>query len=184
MSKILTFGLITATAISLVCGYVYAEGKEDNDMKTLKIKWQRLVSKEQTCPRCGSTEQELEKAVSTLKQSMAPLGIKVVVEKEEISLAAFQKDPSQSNRIWINDRPLEEWVNAEAGKSLCCDVCGDAECRTVVVGKQTYESIPADLIIKAGLAAASHLSENNKSCNTGKASDKKSASGCCSRPCM
>lgn len=128
-------------------------------MKTLKIKWQRLISNEQTCPRCGSTEAELEKAVSALKAQ----GIKVVLEKEEISLESFKKDPSQSNRIWINDRPLEQWLNAEAGKSVCCDVCGDSECRTVVVDKQSYESVPADLIIKAGLAAV------------------KSNGGCCSK---
>ncbi|MBC7131250.1 DUF2703 domain-containing protein, partial [Candidatus Bathyarchaeota archaeon] len=30
-------------------------------MGTLRIKWQRLVSDGQTCPRCGSTEEELER---------------------------------------------------------------------------------------------------------------------------
>ncbi|MGQ9551641.1 MAG: DUF2703 domain-containing protein [Candidatus Bathycorpusculaceae bacterium] len=33
-------------------------------MKLLKIKWRRLVSDGETCPRCESTEEELEKAVS------------------------------------------------------------------------------------------------------------------------
>ena len=45
-------------------------------MKTLKIKWQRLIFNEQTCPRCGSTEKEVEKAVSILKESLKPVGIK------------------------------------------------------------------------------------------------------------
>ena len=39
-----------------------------------------MISKGETCPRCGSTEQEIEKAVLTLKQSFAPLGIKVILE--------------------------------------------------------------------------------------------------------
>jgi len=72
-----------------------------------------LISKGETCPRCGSTEQEIEKAVLTLKQSFAALGIKVILEKEQISDTEFQKDPLQSNRIWINNRLLEDWVGGK-----------------------------------------------------------------------
>ena len=77
-------------------------------MKTLKIRWQRLVSKGETCPRCGATGKEMEKALQTLEQSLAPLGIKVALEKQELNPAEFQKDPLQSNRIWIEGRSLEE----------------------------------------------------------------------------
>ncbi|MBL7156519.1 MAG: DUF2703 domain-containing protein, partial [Candidatus Omnitrophica bacterium] len=42
-------------------------------MRTLTIKWQRLLSEGETCPRCGSTEKEVEKAVSMLRKSLAPL---------------------------------------------------------------------------------------------------------------
>jgi hypothetical protein len=35
----------------------------------LKIKWKRLLSKGETCPRCGSTEDSFRKAESTLKLS-------------------------------------------------------------------------------------------------------------------
>lgn len=128
----------------------------------LKIKWQRLVSEGGTCPRCGSTEKELDRAVSTLKQSLAPLRIEVILEKEEISVAEFKKDPLQSNRIWINNRLLEDWISGEVGQSPCCDVCGPSECRTVEVEGQAYEVISANLIIRAGLAAASQLIATNK----------------------
>lgn len=123
----------------------------------LKIRWQRLVSEGETCPRCGSTEEELGKAVSTLRQSLAPLGIEVVFEKEELSVSEFKKDPLQSNRIWINDRLLEEWIGGEVGHTPCCDVCGPHDCRTVEVGGLVYETIPAEIIIKAGLSAAAQL---------------------------
>lgn len=123
----------------------------------LKIRWQRLVSEGGTCPRCGSTEKEVEKAVSTLMQSLAPLGIEVVFEKEELSVAEFKKDPLQSNRIWINDRLLEEWIGGGVGRTPCCDVCGPHDCRTVEVGGQVYETIPAEIIIKAGIFAAAQL---------------------------
>lgn len=135
-------------------------------MKTLKIKWQRLISDGQTCPRCGSTEEELEKAISILKQSLAPLGIQVVLEKDELSVAEFKKDSLKSNQIWLNDRLLENWIGGKVSQSPCCDVCGPSECRTVGIGGEVYETIPADLIIKAGLLAASQLvgKQTNESC--------------------
>lgn len=126
-------------------------------MKTLKIRWQRLLFEGETCPRCRSTEKELEKALFTLRRSLGPLEIEVILEKEEIPPSKFKKDPLQSNRIWVNDRLLEDWIVGKVGQSLCCDVCGPSECRTVEVEGRVYETIPANLIIKAGLLAASQL---------------------------
>jgi hypothetical protein len=128
-----------------------------NNMKILKIEWHRLVSDGQTCPRCGATGVEVEKAYRSLEQSLSPLGIKVVLEKHELTTGAFQQDPSQSNRLLLNGLPLEEWLGLTVGQSPCCEVCGDAECRTLKSGGQVYETIPADLIIQAGLRAASKL---------------------------
>lgn len=126
-------------------------------MKTLKIKWQRLMFEGQTCPRCGSTGEEVEKAVTGLKEALRPLGIDVVLEKSEISNEQFKSDTLQSNMIWINDRLLEDWIGGITGQSQCCDVCGPNDCRTVSVGQDVYEVIPSELIIKAGLLAASQL---------------------------
>lgn len=126
-------------------------------MSALKIKWQRLVSNEQTCPRCGSTEAELGKAINTLKKVLTPLEIKVVLEKNELSNKNFGSDPLSSNQIWLNNRLLEDWIGGKTGKSQCCDVCGTSKCRTVGVGEEIYETIPAVLIIKAGLLASAQL---------------------------
>ena len=128
-----------------------------NNIKILKIEWHRLVADGQTCPRCGATEKEVDKASRSLEQSLAPLGIKVVLEKHELTPGAFQRDPSKSNRLLLNGRPLEEWLGLKVGQSPCCAPCGDAECRTLETGGQVYETIPADLIIQAGLRAASKL---------------------------
>ncbi|MEM4229693.1 MAG: DUF2703 domain-containing protein [Thermoproteota archaeon] len=54
--------------------------------RMLKIEWQRLISDGKTCPRCGLTEKELEKAVSTLKQALTPLNMQVILEKDELSI--------------------------------------------------------------------------------------------------
>ncbi len=131
-----------------------------NDMKTIKIQWYRLMTDGQTCPRCGDTGKEVEKASRTLEQSLAPLGIKLVLEKHELTPGAFQQDPSKSNRILINGRLLEEWLGLKAGQSPCCGPCGDAECRTVEGNGKIYETIPAELIVKAGLLVASQMLVN------------------------
>ena len=93
----------------------------------------------------------------TLKQSLAPLGIEVTLEKKALDPVTFAKDVLESNRIWIGEKSLEEWLGARVGQSLCCEVCGNAECRTVAVEEQIYEVIPAELIIKAALIAASQM---------------------------
>lgn len=175
---LLIYGCIGEKAIKMI--NKNKETKEVNNMKTLKIKWQRLVSDGQTCPRCGSTEEELKKAISALKQSLISLGIEVVLEKDELSVTEFKKDPLRSNQIWLNDRPLEDWIGGKVGQSSCCDVCGPSECRTVGVGGETYEAIPADLVIKAGLLAASQLvgTETNESCCESEAPKAPTASCC------
>lgn len=124
-------------------------------MKPLKIVWQRLVDRRgRTCARCGSTQESLEGAVVKLKAALAPLGLEPQLEARNISDSAFRKDPSASNRIWIADRPLEDWLGARTGSSPCCTVCGDSECRTVEIGEEVFEAIPEEMIVKAALMAA------------------------------
>ena len=126
-------------------------------MITLTIAWQRLLDDGQTCPRCGSTETEVEKAVALLTQSLTPLGVAVVLEKSALSSEQFAQAPLQSNAIRINGKQLEEWVGGETRQSPCCEVCGSNDCRTMAVGNEVYEVIPAQLIVKAGMLAAAQL---------------------------
>ncbi|MFH1777490.1 MAG: DUF2703 domain-containing protein [Candidatus Omnitrophota bacterium] len=131
-------------------------------MKTMEISWQRLINESgQTCERCGLTEKELQTATQKLKECLTPLGITVILKQKVLDSETCAKDVSQSNRIWINEHSLEEWLSAKVGKSLCgfcCEDLGDnVECRTVTIDGETYEAIPAKLIIKAGLLAASEL---------------------------
>ena len=120
-------------------------------MKKLIITWQRLINEDEaTCPRCGGTERELEKAVKELKG----MGIAVELEKKALSPAEFKSAPLMSNRIVINGKPLEDWLKAGSGSSKCCEECGDEECRTVEVNDQSYATIPAELIVQAGLEAS------------------------------
>lgn len=131
-------------------------GKIDGEAKKiLVITWQRLISEAITCPRCESTEDELDKAVLRLKKELNPLGFKVSLKKTALTLEEFKKDPIKSNSILFNGRLLEEVIGAKTGQSQCCDVCGDEKCRTVEIKGKSHEIITADIIIEAGLLAVS-----------------------------
>jgi hypothetical protein len=130
-------------------------------MAVIRIVWQRLVSDQRTCPRCGSTGAEIEAALAVLKPALEPRGIVLILEKKEITPEQFQENPLESNRIFINDRPIEHWLNAGSGQSPCCDVCGSAQCRTIKLTDRHYEAIPAELIIQAVLTAARQFTSGN-----------------------
>ena len=127
-------------------------------MTSLPIVWQRLVSSGgKTCDRCSATHQEMQQAISKLKETLRPLGIEPTLEIREIDEQSFKANPSESNRIWIAGRPMEEWLGARVGSSRCCSVCGESECRTVEVEGTTFEAIPEKLFLKAALVASSQL---------------------------
>ncbi len=153
---------IVATTFLCGCGIMGAGFRCDKAAPVLTVRWQRLVDERgQTCERCGSTEGELEEAVARLRRSLGVLGVRVILEKKALSPEVFAKDASASNRILLGDRPLEDWLGATVGKSACescCPAVGQkVECRTISVGGQTYEGIPAGLIVRAGLLAGAQL---------------------------
>jgi hypothetical protein len=127
-------------------------------MKSLSILWQRLVNTDgKTCDRCNATYQEMQQAVDKLRDVLLPLGIEPILEIREIDEQSFKARPSESNRIWIAGKPLEEWLSARVGSSPCCSVCGESPCRTVEVDGTMFEAIPESLLIKAALVASSEL---------------------------
>ena len=130
-------------------------------MKILPIIWQRLVTQNgETCERCGNTYMEMLRAVETLRAQLSPLGIEPVLRTKIIAEQDFKAHPQESNRIWIADKPLEEWLDADVGQSQCCAACGDANCRTLELDTTVYESIPQELIIQATLKAAAFIDAN------------------------
>jgi hypothetical protein len=127
-------------------------------MTTLPIVWQRLLSPEgKTCVRCDGTHQEMLRAMDTLRASLRPLGIEPVLEIKQIDDASFKANPSESNRIWVGGKSLEEWVGGSVGSSPCCSVCGDSPCRTVEVEGTTFEVVPEALVRRAASLAASQI---------------------------
>lgn len=146
-------------------------------MMKMPIVWQRLVMSGETCERCGNTGRELEAAVAKLAAALQPLGIEPVLETRAIDEAGFRANPAESNRVWIAGRSVEEWLGADVGMSRCCSVCGDSDCRTLVVGDRTYETVPEELFIRAGLMAASQALMAPAS------SQDRAATSCCGDAC-
>jgi hypothetical protein len=120
--------------------------------KALPIHRQRLVRAGQACPRCAETGTEVESAVAVLDQAHPPLGIRPL-EITEIEGTAFVAAPSESNRISIDARTIEDWLCGQTGSSRCWSVCGDNSCRTVELEGASFEEVPARLILKAALLA-------------------------------
>ena len=130
-------------------------------MKKLTIRWQRLVDETgQTCERCSSTESSVDASFIQLKKELSEVGIEVELKKEKLAPSTFKKDPLQSNRIMINERPLEDWIGATVGKSQCCTVCGESECRTISTAQNTFETIPENIITRAVLLASADMLTN------------------------
>ena len=162
-SFLLMLGVGAAILLATIASDLLNSSRGDGNM-ILKIRWQRLVDDAgETCVRCGATQQEVLQAFNSLQGSLRPVGIKVALEENALSPQECTEDISESNRIWVADRPLEDWLGAEVGMSpcgSCCSQLGDAvECRTVSVDGNTYETIPAQLIVKAGLLAAAEIIE-------------------------
>lgn len=149
-------------------------------MKQLPIVWQRLVNTQgNTCPRCQGTGQEVQRAVERLRLMLEPLGVTPALEMRELDEATFMNQPAESNRIWIGGKPIEDWIEGQAGSSQCCDECGDNDCRTLEVGGQSYEVPPEALLVRAGIIAASRLLDPSHHDLTPEAVEAKAPSSCC-----
>jgi hypothetical protein len=117
----------------------------------IRIEWFRLMVGGKTCPRCTQTENEIEQSFLTIKNLAELLNIKITLEKHELSEDTFFKNPSDSNMILINKRPIEKILGGEVGASKCCDVCGDRDCRTLILNNSSFEVVTKEIFIKAVL---------------------------------
>jgi hypothetical protein len=149
-----------AAAIALLfsTGCIGPGGVSSDSAKTLVIRWQRLTEASgDTCGRCGNTERSVNEARGLLAASLKPLGIRVSIAKARLTPEQFKLDPSQSNRIWIAEQPLEDILGAKSGMSRCSGCCGESDCRTTIVDGRAYETIPPELIVRAGLKVAANM---------------------------
>ncbi|MGO4303596.1 DUF2703 domain-containing protein [Cupriavidus sp. RAF12] len=74
-------------------------------------------------------------------EALRPLGIEPTLEVNEIDEKTFQANPSESNRIWIAGKSMDDWLETKVGSSRCCSVCGESECRTVQIGANSFDTL-------------------------------------------
>ena len=119
-------------------------------MEIIKHTWQGLVSKNgEICEGCNKTYLNIENALTKLEPLISNFGIKIILEKKELSEEDLKKDPMSSNRIFINGEPIEEILNLEAGKGTPCKLYNGFKCRTIIDGDKETNEIPEKLIIAA-----------------------------------
>jgi len=124
-------------------------------MKTLEIEWRHLDQDGRTCLRCSDTLQSLQQVVTQLAAECAPRGVTIAYRETKLSLEQL----SESNLILFNGVPLESVLPGASASENECESCGDlcgqpSVCRTVTVGDQTFEAIPATVIRQAACTVA------------------------------
>ena len=123
-------------------------------MRSLPILWKRLVKEGATCPRCGSTHENVVSAVKKLEAALQPLGIEPVLETLAIDETSFQADPSSPT---ASGSPASRWRNGWCPRR-CKQMLhrsGDLPCRTMEIDGQHPQRSREDLIVRAAMMAAS-----------------------------
>lgn len=122
---------------------------------TVTIRWKRLVDANtaRTAPAHQAAEKELDAAFATLKASLQPMGVDVVVQKVALTHEQFVNDPTGSNRIWVNGVAIEMYL-PEGRSGVQQDTQTSLPYRTVEFAGVSFRDVPQQMIVKAGLIAA------------------------------
>jgi len=146
--------MLVVLALAIIVG-----GCSQGGGKVVVISYQKAVTEScKGCEKCGVDGKEIQKAADVLKDKLAAKKVKVkIVEK---------KNPAaKMSNLWVCDIPLETWLGAQTNTSSCGGCTNPTEkmtCNVMTVDGQNYETVPAELIVRAGLMAADMLIEKGK----------------------
>lgn len=163
----------------LLAGFIIAAGTTTVDAKPLLyLQWQKASAEKcSDCDKCVTNVKEVKAAYKTLKRELADKGVKVKLR--EIKHANMAPATPSASNMWVGDVPLELWLDARAETKPCggCEKnpAGGMLHSSLVVNGQTYDSVPANLMVQAGHKAADHLLTNG---SIDPASFAKPAGGC------
>ncbi|MCL4078120.1 DUF2703 domain-containing protein [Coriobacteriia bacterium Es71-Z0120] len=120
------------------------------------VEVKRLVIDGRTCVRCGDAWDAALRAVRELEGELAGAGIGVRLIERPLPPDRID----ESNSVFIDGRPVEEWLADEVAVSVsdcpsCADLVGEpACCRTYEVAGEPVEALTADVIVRAIRQAA------------------------------
>lgn len=119
-------------------------------MNRLEIEWRHLDKDGKTCDRCSATGEAVRAAYADLAKELELNGWEVSLKE---TLLTNQEIP-ESNSIYLNGIAIEKLLPETRRSENCCASCGEilgapTVCRTLERNGQTFESIPAAMILEA-----------------------------------
>jgi hypothetical protein len=139
------------------------------EAKVLTVAWHKILDEDgSVCDLSVDTEAVVKQACDELRRVLAPDGVDVVVK----TLSPAKEDGADClcNRVLIQGRYVDEWLGAEVTKASCSGCPNQAGCTegtaptVTCAGKthmtyrgKTYEIIPSNFIVMAGMIAAADL---------------------------
>ena len=119
-------------------------------MNRLEIEWRHLDKDGKTCDRCSETGGTVRAAYEDLIKELEPKGWGVTLKE---TLLTDQEIP-ESNSIFLNGIAIEKLLPDTGKSENCCASCGEilggpTMCRTLERDGQTFEAIPAAMILEA-----------------------------------
>lgn len=121
--------------------------------RSLVIEAAVLRVEDETCERCNGTIEAVRAAARDLQGMLLPLNVRVTLVEHAVSADEIER----SNTVFINGRPVEEWLGAERIATdcpSCSDLVGASVCcGAVSVNGRTQESYTTEQIRDAAFAA-------------------------------
>lgn len=115
----------------------------------ITIEWKHFNKDGETCNRCSKTGEDIREVIVNVGRKLKPQGITLNFKETKLD----KDDIHDSNMILINNRPLENILNAQVAENHCdsCSCLTDesTSCRTIFYKGKTYEEIPSKLISSA-----------------------------------
>jgi hypothetical protein len=119
-------------------------------MNRLEIEWRHLDKDGKTCDRCSDTGATVRAACADLVKELEPKGWEVTLKETLLT----DQDVPDSNSIYLNGVAIENLLSDTRKAENCCASCGEilgapTMCRTLERNAQTFEAIPATMIVEA-----------------------------------
>lgn len=118
-------------------------------MKELKIEWRHYDEEGETCTRCNSTGDNIQKVIRAISASSDFDNAKITFEETKLKADKMSK----SNTILINGATIENILDGSASENYChscsCLAGKGSNCRTIEINDISYEAIPEEIIMRA-----------------------------------
>ena len=118
-------------------------------MKELKIEWKHYDKEGETCTRCNSTGNNIQKAIKVISRDSRFDKAKITFKETKLRA----EEMPESNSVFINGEAIEDILRATASENYChscsCLAGAGTNCRTIELNGKSFEDIPENLILQA-----------------------------------